>query len=185
VTNIHGETIVKLFPLFVLAFVSLGAFANSQKESDTKPADKNDAPTSAITESTKQGVTVRVNQVQIQRIGTEVELVPHIAKFGVDGTKFARTIAISASKKNAGKSSGPISLTLKNGKCLTPMMNGNQKYMSAIANSGSSDGFDFEEVWFELPLDTKFGDVFPIGVRYRCTDTKENVVQFELENIYP
>ena len=176
----------KLHSLALVTIVSLGAFSQSRQDSTTAPELKlREGRISTIAESTKQGVTVCVNQIQIQRIGTNVEMAKHIAKFGVDGKKFARTITLSISKKNNGRSSGPASLTLKNGTKLTPMLIGNQKYMSAIANSSPAEGFDFEENWFELPDETKFDQIFPITMSYQCTDKTENVVQFEFANIFP
>ena len=176
----------KFHSIAFLAAVSLGALAQPWQGSTTEPVlNEKKVSSSTIAESTKQGVTICVNQIQIQRIGTNVKLVKHVDQFGIDGENFGRTIALSISKKNSGKSSGPISLTLKNGTVLTPMLIGNQKYMSAIANSDPADGFDFEENWFDLPSDTKFDQIFPVAISYRCTDKAENAVQFELANIYP
>ena len=184
--NIYLDDAMKLLSLMMLTCVSLGVLTQSQTSSTAKTEIiKKDRQLSSVAESTKQGVIVRINQVQMQRIGTDVELAKHFAKFGIDSKKFSRTIAIAVSKKNAGKSSGPISITLKNGDFLTPMMNGNQKLMSAIANSSSKDGFDFEETWFEIPANVKFEQVFPISISFRCTDKAENPVQFQFENITP
>lgn len=158
-----------------------------QEDTQDRTSDPLDGPEagSSIAESTKNGVMVRVNQIQVQRIGTHVVLAQHLAKVGVATDKFSRTIAISIATRNRGKSQGPISMTTRHGKRLRLFMAGNQKYMSGVANAEQHADFDFSENWFAIPDTMAFDQIFPVTINYRCTDENEKPVTFEFRNITP
>jgi hypothetical protein len=141
--------------------------------------------TSAIALLTKTGVDVRINQIQLQRIGTSIDPVAAIGKFGIDLENFSRTIAISISQKGQGTSSGPISIILKNGVEMHPMLQGNQKLMSVLVNSKIDEDYDFMESWFAVPSDIEFEQIFPISVSFHSTDLNEVPVDFIFEDITP
>ena len=131
------------------------------------------------------GVEVRVNQIQIQRLGATAEVPNKLKAFIGDRDEFTRTIAISLSQKNQGSTIGPTHLELKNGLKLNPFINGNQRFMSVIANASIPDGCDFAEYWFEVPNKTAFEDIFPITIVHHTTNERQEKVEFRFEDIKP
>lgn len=171
--------------MFLVVFV-LPVCGDDTKTEDKKADAKVEKKSEEyIAQQKKSGVTVQVNQIQIQRIGTKVSLLPSLKKFGFDPEKYSRTIAISISQNGQGKSSGPISIELKNGEKLNPFSNANQTFMSVVANAEVPKDFDFMETWFGVPKETKFEDIFPITVHYAGTDSLQKPVQFRFKNIHP
>ncbi len=131
------------------------------------------------------GVEVLVNQIQIQRLGPTANVPNKLKMYIADRGEFKRTIAISLSQKNQGTTIGPTHLKLKNGLELRPFMNGNQRFMSVIANAAIPDGFDFAEYWFEVPSETAFKDIFPITIVHQTTNERQEKVEFRFEDIEP
>jgi hypothetical protein len=64
-------------------------------------------------------------------------------------------------------------------------MNGNQRFMSVIANAAIPDGCDFAEYWFEVPSETGFEDIFPITIVHQTTNERQEKVEFRFEDIEP
>jgi len=132
-----------------------------------------------------RGVEVLVNQIQIQKLGRTADVPDKLRMFIAERRGFSRTIAISLSQKGQGTAVGPTHLELKNGLKLRPFMNGNQRFMSAIANAAIPDGFDFAEYWFEVPSETKFEDIFPITIVHTTTNERQEKVEFRFGDIEP
>ena len=145
----------------------------------------NDNDVRSITRKKIRGVEVQVNQIQIQKLGSTAQVPSQLADFVSDRNKFTRTITISLSQKGQGTTIGPTHLELKNGSKLRPFLNGNQRFMSAVANAAIPDGFDFAEYWFQVPGETKLKDIFPLVVVHNTTNEQQEKVQFRFENIEP
>lgn len=168
---------MKLSYVSVLALSLLFSWLGLNNSSlDHQPSD-----ISAIAEQTKQGVEVKIAQLQIQRIAGEVKLSKPFGKFAVDEAPYRRTIAFSILQKGTGNSSGPAMVTLNNGKRPSHRMSSNQQMMSRMANAQTPDGYQFMEYWFEVPADTKFSDIFPITIQYETTTKDQAKVSFEFE----
>ena len=143
-----------------------------------------EAPTQ-IAKSTKQGVSVEINQLQLQRIGPAVQLPAKLEQLINKPDRLKRTIALSISQSGQGKSSGPMSITLRSGEVLNPCLNGNQRFMSVLANAKVPRDVDYIESWFEVPESIEFADIFPITILYETTDQNQQPVSFKFEKITP
>lgn len=166
------------FPILVVGVISALGFRN-----DAPPSTKVDSQ--PIAQLEKLGVTVRINQLQVQRLGPTVH-VPKNWELLVSGRdEFRRTIAISISQTGQGTTVGPTHIKLKSGQVLRPFLNGNQRFMSVVANAEIPDGFDFAEYWFPIPANTNFADVFPITVVHTSTNERQEKVEFEFVDIEP
>ena len=172
---------MRLILLFAL-LTAIFSFPDPNRELETA---KSSAGTEIAT-ATKNDVTVEISQLQFQRIGSTPELFESAKKFGLNmQDKFKRTIALSLRQKGNGNSSGPIYIKLRNGKTLTPFLNGNQKLMSAIANARYKQQFDFSEYWFSIPSEIQFADVFPIKVYYTTSNRNGDSIDFNFAEITP
>lgn len=160
---------------FLFVFIPLNSFGL-----DDKPQSKD-----ALAVLRKDGVEVRINQVQIQRVGTSVQISKRLEPLVGNQKKYQRTIAISISQSGNGSSTGPTQIRLKNGKSLTPMLNGNQKLMNGVANAKAPEGFDFAEYWFAVPTDVDFSEIFPIAVVHNTTNEKRQNVKLTFTGIEP
>ncbi len=167
-----------LFPVLVFGVISLPGFFNGNTQS-TKGEPQ------PIARAKKHGVEVCVNQVQVQRIGPTVQLPRELGLIVSDREDFRRTIAISLSQKGQGTTIGPTHIKLNSGLVLHPVMNGNQRFMSVVANADIPEDFDFAEYWFRIPENMKFADMFPLTVVYTTTNERQEKVEFELAGIEP
>jgi len=138
-----------------------------------------------VAQMTRNGVEVRINQIQIQRLGG-VAKPPELLKVAMnDMSPLGRTIAFSISQKGQGTSVGPTFIKLASGKVVQPFLTGNQQLMSDLATATPPEGFDFGENWFAIPKDSKFSDIFPITVVHNTTNKRQESVKFELTDIEP
>ena len=161
--------------LGIAASLGIAGFKASPKDSDIR----------SVAQKEISGVEVLVNQIQIQKLGRTAQVPNRLKMFITDRDEFTRTIAISLSQKGQGTTIGPTHLELKNGLKLRPFMNGNQRFMSGVANAAIPDGFDFAEYWFEVPDETKFEEIFPFTVVHNTTNERQEKLEFRFENIEP
>jgi hypothetical protein len=159
----------------IAAYLGIGGFAQSPSNNDDR----------SVARKEIRGVEVLVNQVQIQRLGPTAEIPDKLKISSFGGDELTRTIAISLSQKGHGSSTGPTHLELGNGQKLSPFMNGNQRFMSVIANAAVPQGFDFAEYWFRVPSETKFADIFPLTIVHNTTNDRQEKVEFRFEDIEP
>lgn len=162
--------------LLIASTVTLGVgFHETSIENDLQPVARKEV----------RGVEVLVNQIQIQRLGKTAKVPSKLKMFIAERNEFKRTITISLSQKNQGVTIGPTHLELKNGLKLHPFMNGNQRFMSVVANAAIPDGFDFAEYWFDVPNETAFKDIFPITIVHQTTNERQEKVEIRFEDIEP
>lgn len=144
---------------------------------------KNDLP--PVARQKIRGVEVLVNQIQIQRLGSTAKVPGKLNLIVTHQDQLKRTIAISLSQRNQGTASGPTHLELNDGQTLHPIMHGNQRFMSVIANAAIPEGFDFAEYWFEVPGDTALKDIFPVTIVHQATNERQEKIEFRFDNIEP
>ena len=142
-------------------------------------------PASAIAEREIDGVVVRINQLQMQRIGGEVRTPEILTRLQIGGEKFQRTIALVLTQNGQGTTSGPLHITLRNGRVLHPVLDGNSRFMSVLANAETAEGDAFQETWFTVPAEVEFADVFPIQVTFKTTTPDGKPVTFEFDGLTP
>ena len=133
----------------------------------------------------KNGVEVRINQVQMQRITGEVDVEATLMRKVLERANYARTIAVSLSQKGQGNLQGPIVVKSSNGKTLQMRISTNQRLMSRLANAAIPEGFDYSEYWFEISPDTPFVEIFPLTIEYETTNEEGEKCKFKFEKIFP
>ncbi|MEZ6093235.1 MAG: hypothetical protein R3C03_03205 [Pirellulaceae bacterium] len=139
----------------------------------------------AIAFDTKNGVEVRINQLQMQRIGATATTPAPLLPFVKDKENLQRTIAFSLVQSGQGKISGTTTIELIDGTVIEPFLFGNQRLMSVVANSEIPNGFEYSEYWYCIPDDTDFRNIFPINITHKTTDKDDKQIVFKFEGLEP
>lgn len=171
-------------PLVIIAcFFAAGA--GRQTVTNPEPARQAAEEPSVIAMMEQSGVEFRILQIQVRRSSEPVRLPESMTRMGIDEKAFARTIALSMSLRGQGRSSGPASITLSDGTLLRPRLHTNSQLMGSMASATIPQDTEYTELWFEVPSETEFRDIFPIQVRYETTNRSEAAVSFQFDDVTP